>query len=153
MSVGEAGLILRPLPLGLRQGDLVRPRVDFGEDLPGPHDVSFGEVHADELAVQTAAHNDRIDRGHGAEPLEDHRDTAAFRLDHTDGRRIGTPAAPAASTPAATPAAARTHALRDRLTLANVVVPDEKGAARQNEEPEQPLTSAIFGGASTDLCM
>jgi hypothetical protein len=48
-GVRQAGLILRSLPLRLREGHLVRARVDFGEDLTCLHLLTFVEEHANEF--------------------------------------------------------------------------------------------------------
>ena len=139
--VGQSGLILGALPLGLSQGDLVGARIDFGEDLACLHVLAFVEGHPDELAIQPAAHDDGVDGRYRAEGLECDGDAATLGLDHTDGRQFGP--APATATPTA-----RAHPLLRRLGLPDVVVPDESCAAQQEKKPDKPLAQARLPGRS-----
>ena len=100
------------------------------------------QVIADELSVQPAAHDDRVDRRHRAERLERHRDAAGFGLHHADRGEFGPPA-----TTAAAPAA-EARPLLGRPRLADVVIPDEGCAAHQEEKPDYPLTQPRSAGPS-----
>ena len=95
-GVGQPGLVLGPLRFGLRQRHLVGTRIDFRQDLTRLYPLTFLEVDADELAVQSAAHDHRVDRRHRAECLQGNSDTSGLGLDHTDRRPLGTAAAAAA---------------------------------------------------------
>ena len=104
--------------------------------------LGLGEVDFHELAVEAAAHRDRIDRGHRAERLQRHADVALFGRDYPDRWLLVRPAPSRASSwPAGTPAAAPTAAelAGPRRRRAEVVVPDQARTAGDQQEADEPL--------------
>ncbi len=68
IGVGEIGLILRLLGLGLIERCLERARVDLDQRIAFLDELAFPEVDLVDLAVDAGAHQHGIEALHGAEP-------------------------------------------------------------------------------------
>ncbi len=150
LGVLESRPVLLERTLGLRELHLVGPRVDLGQQLALLHALSFGEVDANELAIETRADRDRVDWGHRPQGAEPHLDVLALRRDDPD--RDDLIAAEAAASAAEGPAEAAGAAgatpglLRDgpRLLVAVVAI----ARTCEQQEADNPQLDAGFGGGS-----
>jgi len=64
LRVFQRRQILRQRPLGLRQFDLVRPRIDLGQQVAGLHHLPFDKIYFIELAIHPALDRHRVVRRH-----------------------------------------------------------------------------------------
>ncbi len=83
IGIGEIGLILRLLGLGLIERRLERPGVDLGEQVALVDQLAFLEGDLVDLAVDPCAHHHRIEALNGSEPGQ--IDGEVGFLDRCDG--------------------------------------------------------------------
>ena len=76
LRLGKQTFVVRELAFVLLLQDLVRPRIDLRQEVALLDQLTFGEAHIGELAVDLGLHGHRRDRRHGAERVDDFADIA-----------------------------------------------------------------------------
>ncbi len=86
-TVGELGLVLCLLGVGLVELRLVRAGIDLRQQITRLHVLALGESHLVELTIDACLHRDGVERLHRAEPVEVNRHIAFFHRARHDGHR------------------------------------------------------------------
>src|SRR5207244_750116 len=137
LRVFQGGLILGHLPLGLRELDLERPRVDLDQEVTLFDELAFLERDLVDLAIHAGADGDVVQRRHGAEACEVDGEVTPGRGHGDDGRA----AAPATSATTAAPAAPGLI-LRGRLGVVGAGIPPVPAARDDCEYDDYPRPPA-----------
>ena len=87
IGVGEIGLVLRLLGLGLVERRLERPRIDLDQRIAFLDELAFLEVDLVDLAVDPGADHHGVEALHGAEAGQVDRKVGLFDRGDLDGDR------------------------------------------------------------------
>ncbi|OIQ74046.1 hypothetical protein GALL_443110 [mine drainage metagenome] len=125
LSAFQHGFVARELPLGLRQGGFIRPRIDLREQIALLDLVAFLEVDLHQIAADLGSDGHGRQRSHRAEGVEVDPDIALADNLRNNGHRRGIPA---------------TSALLRRNPLS--APPDDAGDNQQGQDGCQNKPSA-----------
>jgi hypothetical protein len=148
LSVLQLRLVLQQRAFGLEQGVLVRPRVDFRQQVAGLDHLPFLEGHLDQLTGHPAAHIDGVQRGDGAQRLVIQREVPARGRRHPHRDRPARATKPRPHRPAATGVSGRgllpggiLWGGRGRPEL-----PAQADDGQQDKQAKQPATGVAGNG-------
>ena len=130
LGVVQRRLVLGELAFRLGQRDLIRARIDLGQEIALLDDLAFLERDLDQLAVDLRLDRDRRERRHRAERVQDDRHVGRFDRSRADRHRAGRIGAPG---------------LRRRRTVGAPYEQPHHPAGQQHEQ-QQPQAAAPARG-------